>query len=99
MDTQGLIGLRTENVPRGVYNYFPAFAKSAKNAVIVDIEGREFIDLAGGIGVMNVGHCHPKVVEAVQRQAELFSHTSFNVMMYEPYIRRHPATSRRRPCS
>jgi 4-aminobutyrate aminotransferase / (S)-3-amino-2-methylpropionate transaminase / 5-aminovalerate transaminase len=87
MDTQGLIDLRTENVPRGVYNYFPAFAMGAKNAVIVDVEGREFIDLAGGIGVMNVGHCHPKVVEAVKKQVERFSHTSFNVMMYEPYIR------------
>jgi 4-aminobutyrate aminotransferase / (S)-3-amino-2-methylpropionate transaminase / 5-aminovalerate transaminase len=87
MDTQGLINLRTDNVPRGVYNYFPAFAASAKNAVIVDVEGREFIDLCGGIGVMNVGHCHPKVVAAVEKQAKLFSHTSFNVMMYEPYIR------------
>ncbi len=87
MDNKELIGLREENVPRGVYNYFPAFADHAKNAVITDVEGREFIDLAGGIGVMNVGHCHPKVVEAVQRQAERFSHTSFNVMMYEPYVR------------
>ena len=87
MDNKELVGLREENVPRGVYNYFPAFADHAKNAVITDVEGREFIDFAGGIGVMNVGHCHPKVVEAVQRQAERFSHTSFNVMMYEPYIR------------
>jgi 4-aminobutyrate aminotransferase/(S)-3-amino-2-methylpropionate transaminase len=87
MDNKELIGLRAENVPRGVYNYFPAFADHAKNAVITDVEGREFIDMAGGIGVMNVGHCHPKVVEAVQRQAEKFSHTSFNVMMYEPYVR------------
>ncbi len=87
MDSKQLIGLREQNVARGVYNYFPAFADHAKNAVITDIEGREFIDMAGGIGVMNVGHCHPKVVEAVQRQAEKFSHTSFNVMMYEPYIR------------
>jgi 4-aminobutyrate aminotransferase/(S)-3-amino-2-methylpropionate transaminase len=87
MDNKALIGLREQNVPRGVYNYFPAFADHAKNAIITDVEGREFIDMAGGIGVMNVGHCHPKVVEAVQRQAEKFSHTSFNVMMYEPYIR------------
>ncbi len=87
MDNKQLIGLREQNVARGVYNYFPAFADHAKNAVITDVEGREFIDMAGGIGVMNVGHCHPKVVEAVQRQAEKFSHTSFNVMMYEPYIR------------
>ena len=87
MDNQELLALRTENVPRGVYNYFPAFAAKAKNAIITDVEGREFIDLAGGIGVMNVGHCHPKVVEAVKKQAETFSHTSFNVIMYEPYIR------------
>jgi 4-aminobutyrate aminotransferase/(S)-3-amino-2-methylpropionate transaminase len=87
MDNKELIGLREQNVPRGVYNYFPAFADHAKNAVITDVEGREFIDMAGGIGVMNVGHCHPKVVEAVQRQVERFSHTSFNVMMYEPYVR------------
>jgi 4-aminobutyrate aminotransferase/(S)-3-amino-2-methylpropionate transaminase len=70
-----------------VYNYFPAFADHARNGVIVDVDGREFIDFAGGIGVMNVGHSHPKVVEAVQRQAERFAHTSFNVIMYEPYIR------------
>jgi 4-aminobutyrate aminotransferase/(S)-3-amino-2-methylpropionate transaminase len=87
MNNKELIGLRGDNVPRGVYNYFPAFADHAKNAIITDVEGREFIDMAGGIGVMNVGHCHPKVVEAVERQAERFSHTSFNVMMYEPYIR------------
>jgi 4-aminobutyrate aminotransferase / (S)-3-amino-2-methylpropionate transaminase / 5-aminovalerate transaminase len=87
MDTQGLINLRTDNVPRGVYNYFPAFAAKAKNATITDVDGKEYIDLCGGIGVMNVGHCHPKVVEAVEKQVKLFSHTSFNVMMYEPYIR------------
>ena len=87
MKTDDLIGLRTENVPRGVFNYFPAFADHAKNAVITDVEGREFIDFAGGIGVMNVGHCHPKVVEAVNRQAAKFSHTSFNVVMYEGYVR------------
>ena len=87
MKTDDLIGLRTANVPRGVFNYFPAFADHAKNAVITDVEGREFIDFAGGIGVMNVGHCHPKVVEAVNRQAAKFSHTSFNVVMYEGYVR------------
>jgi 4-aminobutyrate aminotransferase / (S)-3-amino-2-methylpropionate transaminase / 5-aminovalerate transaminase len=87
MDTQELMGLRMANVPRGVFNYFPAFAAHAKNAVIVDVNGRELIDFAGGIGCTNVGHCHPKVVAAVQRQAERFSHTSFNVVMYEPYVR------------
>jgi 4-aminobutyrate aminotransferase/(S)-3-amino-2-methylpropionate transaminase len=87
MKNKELLDLREENVPRGVYNYFPAVADHAKNAVITDVEGREFIDMAGGIGAMNVGHCHPKVVEAVEHQAEKFSHTCFSVMMYEPYIR------------
>jgi 4-aminobutyrate aminotransferase/(S)-3-amino-2-methylpropionate transaminase len=87
MGTDELLGARAENVPRGVANYFPIFADHARNAVIVDVDGKEFIDFAGGIGVMNVGHCHPKVVDAVKRQSERFSHTSFNVVMYEPYVR------------
>ncbi len=87
MGTEELKAARAENVPRGVTNYFPVFADHARNAVITDIDGKEFIDFAGGIGVMNVGHCHPKVVEAVKRQCERFSHTSFNVVMYESYIR------------
>jgi 4-aminobutyrate aminotransferase/(S)-3-amino-2-methylpropionate transaminase len=87
MNTQDLLAARATQVPRGVSNNFPAFADHAKNAIITDVEGRELIDFAGGIGVMNVGHCHPKVVAAVQRQAERFSHTSFNVVMYEGYVR------------
>ncbi len=51
------------------------------------MEGKEYIDFAGGIGVMNVGHAHPRVVAAVQQQAQRFSHTSFNVVMYESYVR------------
>jgi 4-aminobutyrate aminotransferase/(S)-3-amino-2-methylpropionate transaminase len=51
------------------------------------VEGKEYIDFAGGIGVMNVGHAHPRVVAAVQQQAQRFSHTSFNVVMYESYVR------------
>ena len=47
-----------------------------------DVKGREYIDFAGGIGAMNVGHCHPKVVEAIKKQAEKFIHTCF---MFNPY--------------
>lgn len=53
--------------------------------MIVDVNGREYIDFAGGIGVMNVGHCHPKVVAAVREQAGEFTHTCFHVVMYECY--------------
>lgn len=87
MDNRQLVDERGRNVPRGVTQYNPIFADHAKNAVITDVEGREFIDFAGGIGVMNVGHAHPKVVAAVQEQAQRFSHTSFNVVMYESYVR------------
>jgi len=87
MDNQTCVALRGQNVPRGVTQYFPVFADRARNAVITDVEGKEYIDFAGGIGVMNVGHAHPRVVAAVQQQAQRFSHTSFNVVMYESYVR------------
>src|SRR5260370_39384110 len=52
-----------------------------------DIEGRRYIDFVGGIGVQNVGHNHPRVMEAVRRQIERVTHTSFQVVMYESYLR------------
>ncbi|MBF0378322.1 MAG: 4-aminobutyrate--2-oxoglutarate transaminase [Desulfamplus sp.] len=78
--------LRTSFIPQGPFNITPYFAQKASGAIIHDVEGREFIDFAGGIGVMNVGHCHPKVVSAIKSQAEKFTHTCFHIMMYEPYI-------------
>ncbi|NIS70755.1 MAG: aminotransferase class III-fold pyridoxal phosphate-dependent enzyme, partial [Proteobacteria bacterium] len=84
--TQDLLKAREENVPRGPFHVTPFFAAEAKGAVIKDVEGREFIDFAGGIGVMNVGHCAEGVVEAIKDQAERFTHTCFHVVMYEPYV-------------
>lgn len=77
---------RDQHVPRGLFNVTDLFAAKAKNATITDVKGREYIDFAAGIGVMAVGHCHPKVVAAVQDQAATFSHTCFHVVMYEAYI-------------
>ncbi|MBC7292929.1 MAG: aspartate aminotransferase family protein, partial [Thermoleophilia bacterium] len=79
--------LRSAVIPRGVPSTAPVFAARARNAVITDVEGREYIDFAAGIGVMNVGHCHPKVVAAIKEQAELFSHTCFGLVGYESYLR------------
>lgn len=76
---------RAEALPRGLSSSL-SFVASAKNATITDIDGRDFIDFAGGIGVMNVGHCHPKVMAAVHEQVDLFSHTCFSVFSYEPYV-------------
>jgi len=62
------------------------YVASAKSATIVDVEGREYIDFSGGIGVMNVGHSHPRVVQAIREQAERFTHTCFMVLPYEPVV-------------
>jgi 4-aminobutyrate aminotransferase/(S)-3-amino-2-methylpropionate transaminase len=72
-------------VPQGPFNVTPFFADHAQGAMIYDVEGRELIDFAGGIGVMNVGHSHPRVVAAIKAQAEKFTHTCFHIVMYEPY--------------
>ena len=83
---QELMTLRQEHVPSGPYNITPLFARRAKGAVIEDVEGREYLDFTGGIGVENVGHCAEQVVGAIKEQAEQFIHTCFHVVMYEPYI-------------
>jgi len=62
------------------------FAQSARNAVIKSTDGREIIDFVGGIGVLNVGHCHPKVTAAVAAQLEKFTHTAFQVVPYQNYV-------------
>ena len=84
--TQTLLELRNRHVPQGPFNVTPTFVREARGALMVDVEGREYIDFAGGIGVNNVGHCHPKVVQAIQDQAGKFIHTCFHIAMYEPYV-------------
>jgi 4-aminobutyrate aminotransferase/(S)-3-amino-2-methylpropionate transaminase len=81
-----LTALRTKHVPSGVSVLNASYAREARGAIIVDTEGRELIDFAGGIGVTNVGHCHPKVVAAIKEQADKFLHTCFHVVPYELYI-------------
>jgi len=83
---QELLEKRQHHVPQGPFNTTPAFIKEARGAVMIDVDGRELIDFAGGIGVNNVGHCHPKVVAAIQDQAAKYIHTCFHVAMYEPYV-------------
>jgi len=66
--------------------HLPIFAAEAEGSTITDVDGNRFIDFAGGVGVMNVGHGHPRVVEAVQEQAAKFLHTDFTVVPYEGYV-------------
>ena len=73
--------------PRGVGVLAPFFAARAENAELWDAEGRRFIDFATGIGVVNTGHRHPKVIAAVQQQLALFTHTGYQVVPYESYVR------------
>ncbi|MGV3636396.1 MAG: aspartate aminotransferase family protein [Flavobacteriales bacterium] len=84
--SQELIARRKAAVPNGVGMFNYATAAKASGATIIDADGRELIDFAGGIGVVNAGHCPPPVVKAIQEQAAKFLHVSFNVASYEPYI-------------
>ena len=79
--------LRSKVIPAGHASMTTNYVEAARGALVWDTEGREFIDFAGGIAVMNVGHSHPKVVAAIKDQAEKFTHTGFMGMAYEPAVR------------
>ncbi|MDH2053070.1 4-aminobutyrate--2-oxoglutarate transaminase [Achromobacter marplatensis] len=83
---QAYLGRRNAAVAAGVANGPPVFAQRAAGATLTDLDGNAFIDFAGGIGTLNVGHAHPEVVAAVQAQAERYLHTCFNIVMYPGYI-------------
>jgi 4-aminobutyrate aminotransferase/(S)-3-amino-2-methylpropionate transaminase len=84
--TQQLFERRKNIVANGVGVFNTATVTSAKGAIIINEAGEELIDFAGGIGVVNAGHCPDEVVAAIQEQAAKYIHTSFNVVTYEPYI-------------
>ncbi|WPC74731.1 4-aminobutyrate--2-oxoglutarate transaminase [Vibrio porteresiae] len=71
---------------KGEANLAPVYAAKAKNATITDIEGNEYIDFSAGIAVVNTGHCHPRIVEAVKAQLENFSHTCSTVVPYTSFV-------------
>ncbi len=81
-----LTARREAAVARGVGAIHPVYVERAENATVIDVEGREFIDFAGGIAVLNTGHLHPAVKAAVLEQMEKFSHTCFMVLGYESYV-------------
>jgi 4-aminobutyrate aminotransferase/(S)-3-amino-2-methylpropionate transaminase len=65
---------------------FPIVVAEAQGATLTDVDGNTFIDFTGGVGCLNVGHSHPKVVAAAREQLERFSHTDFTIVPYEPYV-------------
>lgn len=79
--------LRERYVPRGVAQAHPVFVARAEGSRIWDVDGKEYLDFAGGIGVMNVGHGHPRVLQAARAQLERFTHVCFQVAPYEAYVR------------
>ena len=82
-----LAELRARYVPRGITSSHPVAADRARGSELWDVSGKRYIDFAGGIGVMNVGHAHPRVMEAVRAQLDRVTHTSFQVVQYESYLR------------
>jgi 4-aminobutyrate aminotransferase / (S)-3-amino-2-methylpropionate transaminase / 5-aminovalerate transaminase len=84
--SRALQARRVQAVPRGVPSVTPIAVVHAEGAVVTDADGNRLIDFAGGIGVVNTGHRHPEVVEAVRRQLDRYAHVCFPVSSYEPYI-------------
>jgi 4-aminobutyrate aminotransferase/(S)-3-amino-2-methylpropionate transaminase len=73
---------KSESFARGMGNLFPVFAARARNAEVWDVEGKRYIDFGAGIAVVNTGHSHPRVVEALKTQLDAFSHTCIMVTPY-----------------
>ena len=84
--TEELLNRRRAAVPRGVFNVAPIFADSAEGVWLRDVDGKTYLDFAGGLGVLNVGHRHPQVMAALRAQLDRYLHTCFHVAMYEPYV-------------
>ena len=81
-----LLARRTAAIPRALTHATSVYAHHARNAEIWDVEGRRYVDFAGGIAVLNTGHCHPKVIAAATEQMNRFTHTCVQVLAYEPYV-------------
>lgn len=77
---------KEEALPRGTGNLCQWYVEQAENATLSDGEGQSWIDFAGGIAVLNTGHRHPRVVQAIASQLEKFTHTAFQVTPYESYV-------------
>ena len=81
-----LMARRRAAIPRGVGQSHEVFITKGENAEVWDIEGRRYIDFAGGIAVLNTGHRHPEIIAAVKDQLDHYTHTCFQVLAYEPYV-------------
>jgi 4-aminobutyrate aminotransferase / (S)-3-amino-2-methylpropionate transaminase / 5-aminovalerate transaminase len=85
-NSRALLARRAKAVPKGVPAVTPIAVVHAEGSVLTDADGNRLIDFGGGIGVVNTGHRHPGVVEAVRAQLDRFAHVCFPVSTYEPYV-------------
>lgn len=85
-ETPHLLRQREQFVPRGLVTAHPLVIDRAQGAELWDVDGKRYLDFVGGIGVLNIGHNHPKVVAAVQAQLQKVSHACFQVVAYQPYL-------------
>jgi 4-aminobutyrate aminotransferase / (S)-3-amino-2-methylpropionate transaminase / 5-aminovalerate transaminase len=84
--SQELLARELESVASPLHVHLPVFAERAEGATITDVDGNVFVDFAGGVGVVNVGHSHPRIVEAVTEQVSRFLHTDYTVVPYSGYV-------------
>jgi 4-aminobutyrate aminotransferase/(S)-3-amino-2-methylpropionate transaminase len=84
--SRALMARREAAIPRGPSNATPIFAASAEGAVIEDVDGNRYLDFAGGIGCLNIGHKSPRVIAAIREQLEKHLHLCFAVTPYESYV-------------
>jgi 4-aminobutyrate aminotransferase / (S)-3-amino-2-methylpropionate transaminase / 5-aminovalerate transaminase len=85
-NSEKLVNRRNAIVPEGMGMFTPLTIASGSGAIIKDVDGKSYIDFAGGIGVLNAGHCPRPVVDAIVRQAKQLTHSCFPVAIYEPYV-------------
>jgi 4-aminobutyrate aminotransferase/(S)-3-amino-2-methylpropionate transaminase len=85
-ESRALMERKRRAVPRGWANAISVFVKEARGALVTDVDGNTFIDFAGGIGAVNVGHADPRLVEAVREQVGNYVHTAFQAAPYEPFV-------------
>lgn len=83
---QEIISRREKAVPSAIRCGYPVVMKRAEGAMIEDVDGNRFLDWIGGVGVLNIGHCHPEVVEAVKLQVDRYFHGMFNVVTHTGYV-------------
>jgi 4-aminobutyrate aminotransferase/(S)-3-amino-2-methylpropionate transaminase len=83
----GLLKLRNQYVPRGVFQIAPIFIEKGRGATVKDVDGNEYIDFCAGISTLSIGHCNDEVVSVVKEQTEKHLHTCFHVLMYESYVK------------